>query len=262
MINIINTTIKILTDRRTTRALLAAIIAILVFLLMQQCESTSAAKKDLTILKNNSKALQDTVRNYKDKWGNSVGEIRGLNLTLKELGNAIKYEKGRPPITIIDVRTEIVERIKEIPVYIKDTLIVQDTLKFESELFISESDTFGKSSRSISVGIPFSVKDKLKFGKANIELKQNIWLSASILQDKKTKEVFVQVKSDYPNATFNNLKGILIDQKSKEFKSLKNSYRKSFGLGINLGMGYMPLTNNFAPFVGVGISYTPKFLQW
>lgn len=262
MINIISNIIKILTDPRTVKTLLVVVIGILIFLLMQQCEKTTIAKQDVVRLKNNAKALQDTVKNYKDKWGNSVGEIRGLKLTLKELGDSLKYEKKRPPITIIEVRTEIIERIKEVPVYIKDTLIIQDTLKFESELCIAESDTFGKSSRSISVGVPFSVREGLKFGKANIEIKQNIWLSASILQDKKSKEVFVQVKSDYPNATFNNLKGILIDQTTKEFKGLKNSHKKSFGLGLNLGIGYMPLTNSFGPYLGIGISYTPKFLQW
>ena len=262
MINIISSILNVLRDPKKTRALIAGVIGILIFLLMQQCEKTTIAKQDVVRLKNNTKALQDTVKNYKDKWGNSVGEIRGLKLTLKELGDSLKYEKKRPPITIIEVRTEIVERIKEVPVYIKDTLIIQDTFKFESELCIDKSDTFGKSSRSISIGIPFSVKEGIKFGKANIELKQNIWLSAYILQDKKTKEVFVQVKSDYPNATFNSLKGILIDQNSKEFKSLKNSHRKSFGLGLNLGMGYMPLTNSFGPYLGIGISYTPKFLQW
>lgn len=262
MINIISNIINVLRDPKTTRALIAGVIGILVFLLMQQCEKTEIAKQDVVRLKNNAKALQDTVKNYTDKWGNSVGEIRGLKLTIKELGDSLKFEKRKPPITIIEVRTEIVEKIKEVPVYIKDTLIIQDTFKFESELCIAESDTFGKSSRSISVGVPFSVKEGIKFGKANIELKQNIWLSASISQDKRTKEVFVQVKSDYPNAAFNNLKGILIDQNSKEFKSLKNSHRKSFGVGINLGVGYIPFVNRFGPFVGVGISYTPKFLQW
>lgn len=253
---------KVLTDSKTVRTALVLTIVFLIFLLMQQCGKTRSAKEDIIRLKNNGKALQDTVRNYKDKWGNSVGEILGLKLTLKELSDSLKYEKKRPPITIIEVRTEIVEKIKEVPVYIRDTLIIQDTLKFESELCIAESDTFGKSSRSISVGVPFSVKNSLRFGKANIEIKQNIWLSASMLQDKKTKEVFVQVKTDYPNATFNNLKGILIDQSSKEFKGLKNSHKKSFGLGINLGMGYMPLTNSFGPYLGIGISYNPKFLQW
>lgn len=262
MISVISNILKILTDTKNVRTLLVIVIGILVFLLMQQCEKTKAVKEDVTRLKNNAIALQDTVRNYKDKWGNSVGEIKGLKLTLKELGDSFKYVKNRPPLTIIDIRTEIVERIKEVPVYIKDTLIIQDTLKFESELCIDESDTFGKSSRSISIGVPFSVKEGLKFGKANIELKQNIWLSASILQDKKTKEVFVQVKSDYPNATFNNLRGILIDQSTKEFKGLKNSHKKSFGLGLNLGIGYTPLTNSFGPYLGIGISYTPKFLQW
>jgi hypothetical protein len=262
MISVISNILKILTDPKNLRTLLVIVIGILIFLLMQQCEKTKAVKEDVTRIKNNAIALQDTVRNYKDKWGNSVGEIKGLKLTLKELSDSFKYAKNRPPITIIEVRTEIVERIKEVPVYIKDTLIIQDTLKFESELCINESDTFGKSSRSISIGVPFSVREGLKFGKANIELKQNIWLSASISQDKKTKEVFVQVKSDYPNATFNNIKGILIDQNSKEFKALKNSHKKSFGLGINLGIGYMPLTNSFGPYLGVGVSYTPKFLQW
>jgi hypothetical protein len=259
---ILKNILKVITNPKNTRAIFIVVIGILIFLLVQQCERTSAAKEDAIRLKNNQNALSDTVRNYRDKWGNSVGEIRGLKLTLKELNDSFKFDKKRPPITIIEVVTEIVEVIKEVPVYVKDTLIIQDTFRFESELCISDVDTFGKSSRSINIGVPFTMKERLKFGKANIELKQNIWLSASISQDKKTKEVFVQVKSDYPNATFNNLKGILIDQNSKEYKALKNSYKKSFGLGVNLGMAYLPTTNSFGPYVGLGISYTPKFLQW
>ncbi len=55
-------------------------------------------------------------------------------------------------------------------------------------------------------------------------------------------------------------RGILIDQNSKAFKDLQYQNRKTLGLGLQLGVGLSG--NGVTPYVGVGLNYTPKFLQW
>ena len=89
----------------------------------------------------------------------------------------------------------------------------------------------------------------------------SIFLTASILRDKKTKEVFVNLSTDYPGTTFNSAQGIMIDSKSSGFRDLQFKSRKSFGVGVQLGIGISG-ANLISPYVGLGINYTPKFLQW
>jgi hypothetical protein len=77
----------------------------------------------------------------------------------------------------------------------------------------------------------------------------------------KTKEIFIKLTSDYPGTTFNSTKGIMIDRKSKEFKSLQMQNRKPFGFGLNMGMG-LTGAGNITPYIGIGVSWNPKLLQW
>tara|TARA_R110001592_G_scaffold120545_3_gene324992 strand:- start:65189 stop:65986 length:798 start_codon:yes stop_codon:yes gene_type:complete len=244
-------------------------IVILIFLLIGQCQSNANSKEEITRLNNNRKAKQDTIKYYKDQWGNTVGKVKGLTLTIDELkkeNDSLEIKNSRPPITIIRYETKVVEKLVEVPVYVRDTTVLEivkgDTIKFDSSATIVVSDTFGKSSRDIDVSLPFKIDTSILFGKATINLKQNIWLSAGIYKDKKTKEVFVELKTDYPGITFNNTKGILINNKSKQFRKFNFQNRKSFGIGIHLGYGYSPLNNTFLPYVGIGVQYSPKFLQW
>jgi len=260
---------NIVTNPKIIKLGMLFIIVFLIFLLVHQCERNSDiknnAKNEITRLKNNLEASDDTIKNYKDKWGNSIGEIQGLTLTLDELkskDNTIIIEKNKKPVTIIEYRTNIIEKFTKVPIYIRDTVIIQDSSKFDSSVMFEINDTFGLSNRNISVAIPYTIDSTIFFGNANVNLEQNIWLKAAIYKDQKTNKVYVKLESDYPGVTFNNAEGILIDNSSKEYKKFQMKNRKSFGIGINLGIGYDPLHNNVAPYIGIGISYTPKFLQW
>ena len=71
----------------------------------------------------------------------------------------------------------------------------------------------------------------------------------------------IQLTSDYPGTTFNSAQGIMIDTKSSAFKSLQMQNRKSFGLGLNLGMGVNG-SGDVGPYIGIGVSWNPKLLQW
>ena len=121
--------------------------------------------------------------------------------------------------------------------------------------------SWGKSSIKIKTTVPYSFTDgKATFGEATIDLEQNIFLTASISRDKKTKEVFVNLTTDYPNTRFNSAQGIMIDQTSSGFRDFQMQNRESLGLGLQLGVG---LTGSgVSPYVGIGLNYTPKFLQW
>jgi|688.fasta_scaffold01148_20 hypothetical protein len=257
VINVLKKTWEFLTNPKNTRMIILGAFIILLILLLRQCEATNKAKGEVTRIENNYKAQQDTIRNYKDKWGNSVADIRALTLTLNEAKKELEFEKNKPPITVIKFKTKIEERIVNVPVIVRDTILGD----FNSIALVSSSNSWGKSSRSINLGLPYYIdNDSIRFGNATIDLKQNIWLTASILRDKKTKEVFVNLSTDYPGTTFNEAKGIVIDPKSPGLLDIQYKSRKTMGIGLHLGYGIG--TSGFSPYVGIGINYTPKFLQW
>ena len=261
MILIIKNILGILTDPKNTRMFLLGGIGVLLFLLLRQCNETEEAKGEVTRFQNNLVAANDTILNYVNEKGEAVGEIKGLSLSLEELRDSLEYEKGRPPITIVKYKTIIEEKIIEVAVVTKDTIIKQGSNNFNSILSFNSDSNWTKSSRTINVDLPYSLTDSLTFGSATIGLKQNIWLDATLSQDVKSKAIFIKLTSDYPGTTFNSTKGIMIDRKSKEFKSLQMQNRKPFGFGLNMGIG-LTGTGDITPYLGIGVSWNPKLLQW
>ena len=254
---ILKNILGIITDPKNTRMFLLGGIVVLCILLLRQCQATDEAKGEASRIENNWKASLDTIQNYIDANGNAAAEIRALNLTLEEVEDELDFEKGKPPLTVIKTETVIKEVIVEVPVTVVDTIVGN----FNSALTFSDTATWGKSFRDVGVFVPYEVDGTVvDFGNATIDLKQNIFLSASLTRDNKTKELFVNLSTDYPGTTFNSAEGILIDQRSKAFKDLQFKNRKTLGLGLQLGVGLSG--NGVTPYVGVGLNYTPKFLQW
>ncbi len=250
--------ILLLLNPKYTKLFVTLCLAVFVLLFFRQCEQTKKAKWETIKIKNNWMASQDTIRNYVDKNGNSAAEIRALTLTLDEVKESLEFEKNKPPITVIKYKTVITEKITKVPVYIIDTA----TGIFISTVVIASEASWGKSSRKVKTTVPYLVEENntVKFGDVEIDLEQNIFLTASILRDKKTKEVFVNLSTDYPGTRFNSTQGIMIDQTSLGFKDLQLQNRKSLGLGLQLGVGLTSV--GVSPYVGVGLNYSPKFLQW
>ena len=105
MILIAKNILGILTDPKNTRMFLLGGIGVLLFLLLRQCNETENAKGEVTRIQNNLVAANGTIRNYENEKGESVGEIKGLNLSLEELRDSLEYEKNRPPITVVRYKT-------------------------------------------------------------------------------------------------------------------------------------------------------------
>ena len=258
---ILKNILGILTDPKNTRMFLLGGIVVLSILLFRQCEQTNLAKNEVTRISNNWKASLDTIQNYVDENGNAVAQIRALNTSLQEVKGELKFEKGKPPVTVIKTETEIKEVIVEVPVIILDTVFHTVIGDFNSALSFSDKKEWGRSSRTIDAIVPYKTTgNNITFGNANVGLQQNIFLTASLTRDNETKELFVNLLTDYPGTTFNNAEGILINKKSSEFKGLQYENRKTIGLGLQLGVGLSG--TQLSSYVGIGLSYTPKFLQW
>jgi hypothetical protein len=72
-----------------------------------------------------------------------------------------------------------------------------------------------------------------------------------------------RVTTDYPNLTFSDINSFEITDNPETRKALKAA-RKEFGLGVQLGYGISGSSTGLSPgiYVGVGLHYSPKFLQF
>ena len=157
---------------------------------------------------------------------------------------------------------------------IKDTVTIETVVVKEVEtqieggfIKLAKSDVFGKSSCSFSVNIPYNVNEnKLCTGDSVFDIDQNIFVEGWLERNGNTKETFVHLRTDYPGVTFNSGLGIV----AEAGKTYERGVRKTWGVGVAVGpdfsFSYDFINQQFIPTVGVGVTigltYTPKFLQW
>lgn len=281
MMTILKNTLKFITDPKNTRMLLLGAMVVFLLLFLRQCNATKAAKAEAELQKqetirisNNYDAAMDTITQGKldkDTWR---AEKSGYELTLDELKGKyadllgdFKIEKNKPPIVIIKTEYIIKEVIVEVPVFV------------EIDAFGNTSLTFNDSTRHnannyryLSGKIPYKIvmdpvdstyKVVPGFGTFDLTLGMN--LNLGLFQDKKTRKISIVADTDYPGVTFTTLEGASIMDDPKNKKIIR-SMRKTWGLGVNVGYGLLVNTGSglisTGPYLGIGLSYTPKFLQW
>jgi hypothetical protein len=268
------------------------LVGILIAILLIQCGQNRGLKNDLEQQKseaqraaNNLEATQDTIRQYKINDTTLLAERKALKLTMKELKDGYsdllvgfdQFKKQNPKV-IERIIFNNTETIREVLVYAK-----MDSLG-RGKFVFSDSAKFADGNyRNLSGNLPFSNKlfkksdstevdmNKLGYysqvnpGKANFVLDQGIKLKVGLFEDPKTHKVSIAATTSYPGITFTKLEGadIMSDDVSK--KAARN-FRKTWGIGVSLGYGAgVDLKTRqmyIGPQVGVGITYTPKFLQW
>ena len=90
-------------------------------------------------------------------------------------------------------------------------------------------------------------------------------LNLSLFKDKETKVISIIAETDYPGLRFTDLRGANILENSDN-KPVIRSMRKTMGVGLSLGYGAMYNINtksiDTGPYIGVGVNWQPKFLQW
>ena len=281
MITVFTNILKFITDPKNTRMLLLGAVVIFLLLFLQQCNATKAAKAEVELQKqetvrisNNYDAAMDTIKQTKVDDNTWRSEKLGYELTLDELKGKyadllgdFKVEKNKPPKTIIKTEFIIKEKIDSVLVTsILDSagngyLVIVDTARYDSANF-----------RYLNGNIPYKLvlneidsSYKLVPDLGTFEITQGMNLNLGLFQDKDTKKISIMADTDYPGITFTKIDGASIMDDPANKKILRDM-RKPWGLGLNVGYGAIVDVKNGSvatgPYVGFGISYSPKFLQW
>jgi hypothetical protein len=255
-------------------------IALLIMLLLKQCNATADAKKEADRNFNNLLAQRDSVRVLESKNGNMLVERAAFQLKFSELSKDQKdlierlelAGKKKPSVVI---QTEIVYRDSSIMVPVAATQVGDD--KFLE--FSHNPKLPGSNKLAISGQLPYSVNldtiwdgtDKSKFrfrssvipGTAKLSIEQKIDLVTGLYTDPKTGRLFVRASTTFPGITFSEMQALdMVDDPATK-KALKQA-RKPFGLGVSVGYGLTVGKNGYisGPSVGLGLIYSPKWLQF
>lgn len=241
------------------------IIIIFGIIFSSQCSRIDKLNNEIDRQENNRIALTEQIVNYKDELGRVNAEKHAYQLTQEELRDSIGLLKKKNSEYVSYINTNM---------NIKDTVTLETVIVKEIEaqveggtIKLEKSDVFGKSSRSFFVNIPYNVNEnKLFTGNATFSLNQNIFVEGWLERDKKTNETFVHLRTDYPGVTFNSGLGIVAESSKSYERSMRKSWGLGFAVGPNFSFSYDFINQRFIPTVGVGVTlgltYTPKFLQW
>lgn len=277
MIGIVTNIIKFITDPKNTRMILFAGIVLFALLFLRQCNATQKAKAQILIeqqeknrINNNWEASLDTLKQFKIGDSTNRAQIAGYELTLDELETKysdllgdFEVEKNKPPKAVIKTEYVIKEVIKEVPVYA--TIDSNGVKSFE----FNDSLRYNKNNwRSLFGKIPFIIdtlgtEPKVIPENGSFLVQFGMNLNLGLFQDTDTKKIMIKADSDYPGIEFTSIEGASILDDPKNKKVLR-SLRKSFGLGVSVGYGLSFNGSNIVtgPYIGLGITYQPKFLQW
>jgi hypothetical protein len=278
---ILKNILKFITDPKNTRMLLLAGIVILMLLFLRQCNRAKYFKEQVEIEKletqrvsNNYEAAMDTITQGKidkDTWR---AEKSGYELTLDELTGKyadllgdFEVEKNKPPKVVIKTEYVIKEVITEVLVFVEI-----DSLGNTSLTFNDSTRHNANNYRYLSGKIPYKIVMNPIDSTYNVvpspgafDLTLGMNLNLGLFQDKKTKKISILADTDYPGVTFTNIEGASI-MDDPESKKVVRSMRKTWGLGLNVGYGFSVNTGTGVvspgPYMGVGLNYNPKFLQW
>jgi len=272
--------IKKTLDLITSRGFMLIAIAILLFLFLKQCGATRNAEIEAKREHNNYLASIDSVRTIKKERDHAIYEKSAYQLKVSELSKEQKElikqlelksnGRGNTPRTVIQYVVEYREIIKNIP-----STVEKDPDGGESITFLHNPELKGKNKFKISGKVPYTVAilkdstDSTKYyaeitpGGTTLDIEQSIDLVTGVYMDPKSKRIMTRVSTTFPNLTFSEINSFDITD-NPETRSLMKAARKPFGLGINLGYGLGISSNGIAPglYVGIGLHYSPKFLQF
>jgi hypothetical protein len=248
-------------------------------LTLRQCGEADHAKAEALREHNNYLASLDSVRTIKNELGHIIQEKSAYELKASELSDEQKdlikqlglksNGRGNTPNSVINMVAEIRDSIR-----IAST-IVKDPNGEESINFVHNPQMTGNNKLKITGKTPYVIDlridpaDSTKYvasivpGLTSLLMEQNIDITTGIYRDPKTKRMMTRVSTTYPGLTFNDINSFDITDSPDTRKALKAA-RKEFGLGIQIGYGLSGSNLGITPgfYIGAGLHYSPKFLQF
>ena len=238
----------------------------LMFLLLRQCGITENAREEANRNLGNLLAQQDSVKHLETRLSGALAERSAFKLKYNELSDEqedlikrLELERKRKPGVII--KTEIVYR--------DTTIVVSSTNHNEGDssyIAFSYNPVLPGTNRLLIDGtIPYTFdSDSTIFpGDASLSIEQRIDLVTGLYSNPDDGLLYIRASTDFPGLKFRELQALnMIDD--PETKRALKSARRTFGVGVSAGYG-ISLDNGgytVGPFLGIGLSYSPKWLQF
>jgi hypothetical protein len=258
----------------TKNAIIFIAVAVFILLFLRECNSNSNLKQQLvnekavaTMNYNNLLASQDTIKEYKTKDGITVSEKKSYVYDIQDFksnqkSTAAEYKKA---LNLNDSLNKVNSLLKS-EIETNQKIIANATvskINDTTDVFtFKDSKDFGNgNTRKFDGTVKFSFNNnKFNIQNSEFNIDQTIKLYADI--EDKNGYKSVRMSSSYPGIKFDSIENInLINNKLNE-KSQKKA-RWSIGFGVGYGASLINgQVIQFAPTVGVGLYWSPRFLQF
>ena len=238
------------------------VIAALAFVLLGQCSANSALREDKKVLKqeianakSNLEASQDSVEIYRNENGYLEAEIKIYVASNEELTeNYSDMIKKYQRTLRLNKKLEGVNALLASEIKLKDSLLISSNIMPDSTFRFVDSVDYGDNNTRV-----VTLDGKIDSAKVTGNL--SIYQTISLLTALETEDGYnrMRISTKYP---FDDISIEGIDLINNEL----NTYKKKSRWNVNFGVGMGLYPNNGtvvpAPFVGVVLGYSPKWLQF
>lgn len=264
----------------TSRSFLIMAVILMAVLFLRQCNETATMEAEAKREHNNYLAQLDSVRTIKSENGQLIQEKSAFQLKVSELSSEQKDLIKRLELSSNGRGTTPKSVIQTVGNYVDSSIRVQSKITKdpngnESVDFVYNPTFPGKNKLKISGKTPYTVnlsknpKDSVNYiasvipGTTSLSIEQSVDIVTALYQDPKTKRLMTRVTTDFPNLTFGEINSFEVADNPETRKALKSA-RKEFGLGVQVGYGLSTSASGLSPgvYVGFGLHYSPKFLQF
>jgi len=270
MLEFLKNFVGFLKNPKNEKIIYYLIMIILFLALLVQCNSNKKLKSDVIISDHNIVALMDTVTTVKNK----VGELQQEKIILitskktledfsKELAAELEKQKGH----VIYISNILVQLKTDNAALKAENKTLKDSLSnmiINSENITSLYWDFSKVYDDYNYRV---LKGKTSFvldtvinsiiskGSELSNFDINFNLVTGLREENKQLRIFI--KSNYPDLTFTNIEGSLIDpQNSAVMKKLMPQHKWTFGPQLGVGAIYYNGTIKPSIYFGIGGQYT------
>lgn len=238
------------------------VIAALAFVLLGQCSANSALRDDKKELKleianakSNLEASQDSVEIYKTENGYLEAEIKIYVASSEELSEDYsdmvkKYQR----VLRLNKKLEGVNALLSSEIKLKDSLLFASNIMSDSTFTFVDSVDYGDNNTRV-------VTLDGKIDSANVTGKISIYQTLTLLTALETEDGYnrMRISTKYPFDDI-NIEGI--DLINNELNTYKKKSRWNMNFGVGLGLYPNDGFVSPAPFIGVTLGYSPKWLQF
>jgi len=245
-------------------------LVIVIVLFFRGCGDSSNDIDD-TEYNQNIKAMNDTIRTYKNKNGELVheklallGDIDDISSMNEELAKEIEYMKDHP-IVVTKFKTKIVHDTVRIEVvggvasFNNDSSVKTQPFPFDTIMKFDENNYRTlKGEYIVVVDTSMNITSTFRLDENEIGMS---FLTGITENDNNEIEIFI--KSDYPGFTPTSIEGAVIDpRKSDVIKSYFPA--KRWGVSPYVGYGYYLdfKKGQLGHGVGAGVAVTYDLIQW